>query len=127
MPHFGEDTPGVQRIHGEQDTEPATRQALEEQKHGDEFNPKPVPDVEMLAARLTELEEEQIGISHKLYGNFLKSGGDFKRPPWLEREKLDMQMAKIDEEISSIKGQLRQHLIAMGFGDPGSPFGGLGF
>lgn len=123
------DSPGVQRSMTPQSTDAAARQALEEQKHGDEFNPKPNPDIEALVSRLNELELEETNLSLKLYGpsNWYESHGEpYKGPPYLEKERLHREMNALDQEIWSIKAQLREFVDGMaslgmdGYG----PFGG---
>lgn len=110
------DSPGVQRNMTPQSTDAAARQALEEQQYGDEFNPKPNPDIEALVARLNELETEQTNLSLQLYGpsNWYESHGEpYKGPPYLEKERIHREIDRIDNEIWAIKAQLREVVDGM--------------
>ena len=134
MPHYDSilgyqgDSPGVQRNLTPQSTDAAARQALEEQKAGDEFRPKDNPDVEALVARLNELEIENSNICLKLYGppNYYSTHDKpYTGPPYLEKERLQRQMNAVDAEIWSIKAQLREYVDAMGLDtDGGGPYEG---
>lgn len=91
-------SPGVETLITPQSTEAAARQAVEEQKFGDEFNPKPNPDIEALMAKMNELEKECSAICAKLYGE--------SYPTWQEREELHDRLNKVESMKSGIQGQL---------------------
>ena len=126
---YGNDgeSPGVQRNLTPQNTEGAAAQALVPQQYGDEFKPQPNPDIETLVARLNEVELEKSRLCQKLYGpmNWYEEHSEpYKGPPYLERERLNREMNRLDEECYSIKAQLRQLVDAFLSSDGGEPYTG---
>lgn len=106
------DDAGVQRLHTPQSTDAAAAQAIAEQQPGDEFKPYTPPDIQALTVRLNELETECTSLYARLYGPPDKY--DYKQPPYMERENLHKEIAKVDEEKDSILYQLREYVDAMG-------------
>ena len=110
------DSPGVQRVLTEQSTTQAAKQAITEQKHGDEFNQPENPDIQSLVDRLNEVEAEKSRLSVKLYGqpNYYQSHSEpYKGPPYLMREQLNRQMNRLDQESWAIRAQLREIVDGM--------------
>lgn len=125
---FGDtDTPAVQELFAPQSTDAAARQALQEQKFGDEFKPQTSPDVEALVARLNELETEQTNLCMQLYGppNAYMASTPYKGPPYLERIRVQRRLNDVEDEICDIKAELMQYVDAAGLNiESGSPFMG---
>ena len=93
-----------------QDTSVAARQAVQEQKPGDEFNPLPQPDMEMLVKRLNMLRNQQTSMCSRLYGPpnyYSKHDEPYKGPPYLQREMLREELHDVEVEMSAIENQLR--------------------
>lgn len=93
---------GVQPVPA-QSTDEAARQALEPQKHGDEFKPKESPDIKALISRLNELEAECTQICDKLY--MMAPGGS--KLTWVEREKYRERLNEVEREKGGIQGLLK--------------------
>ena len=105
-------SPGVQRLVAPQDTSEAARQAVEPQAHGDEFHPKPNPDIKMLLARLTEVERESTEICNQLYMP-MKNGVMYPPLTYMQREELHERQNSLDAERSAICAQLKEIYEAM--------------
>lgn len=120
-------SPGVQRLHSPQSTEAAATQAVQEQAHGDEFKPQESPDVAVLVARLNELQAKNSVLWTELCGppNSFMQSKPYTGPPYLERERKQLEIDQNDREIASIQMQLREIVEAAGLNvESGSPFAG---
>lgn len=102
LSYYGDipETPAVEYLVTPQSTDEAARQATEPQSYGDEFKPKPNPDIKALVGRLTELEAECTQLYDKLYMG--------ETPTYMEREDLHARIRVADREKAAICAQLSQ-------------------
>lgn len=126
---YGEHTsPGVTPIFNGQNTDAAAAEALKEQAPGSEFNPQTSPDLQALTDRLNDLEAEATRLQGVLWGPpgyHMTHNTPYKGPPWLEKERLQRQLDKVDQECYAIKAQMREIVDATGFNtETGSQFSG---
>ena len=98
---FAESSGGVTPTLAPQDTDAAARQALEPQSYGDEFRPKPHPDIDNLTRRFDELERLCTEICDKLY---------MAKTPltWRERESLGDELRSYEWEKGQLAAELRR-------------------
>ena len=97
-------------------TEAAARQALEPQVYGDEFKPKPHPDIGALVKRIKEIDKRCTEICDKLYMG--------QTPDWDVQEDLRKEMRNLDVEKAGIMGQLSELYTAYEPGEGGGPLTG---
>lgn len=95
---------GVQRIFGEQSTDAAAAQAIQEQKPGSEFNPPSNPDIVALTARCKVLDKLCTSLCDKLY---MRAPGAAPLT-WEEREDINDQLDAAERERSYIQLQLSE-------------------
>lgn len=102
--YYGDRSQGVETFSMPQDTDPAAAQALEEQKPGDEFNPKPNPNIAAMLKRINELDKQASAICDKMW----------MRPPgrapltYEEREDLEEELRGVDRERNGIRAELHK-------------------
>jgi hypothetical protein len=101
---FSEPSGGVTPTLAPQDTDAAARQAVEPQAFGDEFRPKPHPDIDNLTTRYDELERECSSLCDKLY---MRKPGSAPLT-WSEQEDIHDRLRKCDFEKGQIGAELRR-------------------
>lgn len=120
MSHYLTDAHPVRFGHGkleniEQNLDGVAEEALREQAHGDEFKPYTSIEVEKNVKRLNELDTEIAALNAKIYGSMKDwANGPYKGPPYLERERLSIQLATLEHECYQIKAYLREVALASG-------------
>lgn len=99
---FAESSGGVTPTLVPQDTDAAARQALEPQSYGDEFRPKPHPDIDRLTTEFDALERECTALCDKLYTH--------GSPPltWREQEDLHDKLRACETDKGRIAAELRR-------------------
>lgn len=107
---------GVNPILAPQSTEAAAAQATEVQSGGDEFTPKPNPDVVELLKQLKVIEKECTSICDKLY---------MAKTPltWEEREDLHEELEVADKKKWAIQAQLND-IYDASESEPGAMYSG---
>lgn len=99
-----------------QATDIAAQQAITEQQPGDEFKAHESPDAQMLVNELNEVENEVSVLWAKLYGppNAWMSSTPYKGPPYLEKERINIEISKLDTRAMQIKRELNVIAAQMG-------------
>ena len=94
-------------------TDGAAAQAIAEQQHGDEFNPAPSPNAVLLLKELQELEEKASQIYSQMFQP-MQGKGAYKGPDYLQRERMQLEMAQLESRAMNIRHELNGLAAQMG-------------
>jgi len=86
-------------------TDAAAKLAITEQQQGDEFKPQPRPEAESLLKELSEIEYAASSIYAEMYQP-MQVGGTYKGPDYLQRERMVMEIDKLESRARLIKHEL---------------------
>lgn len=116
--HMEAHAPNHERMEGAkpQATDIAAQQAITPQEHGDEFKVHVSPDAQMLVDELNQIENEVSALWARLYGppGAWMTGKEYKGPPYLEKERINIAITKLDARATQIKRDLTTIAAQMG-------------